>query len=196
MYGPAFGAAAGQIFSIFGLGPRVAALGRDDVVRRATWLVWEQIFGPLDAESADRVYLEFIPIGATLQMPATLWPATREGFGAYWRERVATVDVTAEARRIAHDLLHPRVAPWWLQPLLPRIRLVTVGLLPPRLAQAYGLVLSPKGKAHFEAWMRRARLVSRTYPAGCASPRGTTTYGDCARCAERKSAESKQQKPT
>lgn len=126
-----------------------------------TRVVWERIFGPLDAESADRVYREFAIVGTTLQMPATLWPATREAFDAYWHERVAALQVSAEARHIARDLLHPPVAPWWLRALSPQVRLVTAGLLPPRLARAYGLVLSPKGEARFEAWMHRAR---RIYP--------------------------------
>lgn len=124
-----------------------------------TRLVWEKIFGPLDDASADRVYREFAVVGTTLQLPLESWPADRQAFDAYWRGRLAEVTVTRAARLVASDLLHPRVAPWWLRMLLPQVRLVTAGLLPPQLATSYGLLLSARGRARFERWMRRARLI-------------------------------------
>ena len=88
-------------------------------------------------------------------MPGELWPADRAAFAAYFE--AYPVSVGDDARAVAHDLLHPRV-PRWMRPLVPTLRVVTAGLLPPAVRDAYGL---PHDPVRFDRLVRRIR---RWYP--------------------------------
>ncbi len=124
----------------------------------------ERIWGPLDPASAERVYQENAILGTALQMPEALWPEDRAAFTAYWDDRVATLEVTADARRIARDLLHPTALPWWLMPGMPLVRLLTAGLLPARIRQEYGLPWSRMRQRRFERTFRALAAVYRRLP--------------------------------
>lgn len=108
------------------------------------------VLDPMDEE----LYREYGRIGTALGMPASLWPADRAAFEEYFA--AYPLDVGDDARRIAHDLLHPRS--WWLRRLTPVLTLATAGLLPPALRAAYGL---PFDEPRFERLVRRTR---RWYP--------------------------------
>ena len=51
--------------------------------------------------------------------------------------------VTGTARALAREVLSPGL-PWPARPLLALARLTTVGLLPPRIREAYGFKWSPR----------------------------------------------------
>ena len=124
----------------------------------------ERVWGPLDPASAEAVYRENAILGTALQMPAELWPADSEAFRAYWEDRVSRLEVTADARRIMLDLLHPTALPWWLMPGMPLVRLLTAGLLPPSVRQAYGLPWSRMRQRRFERTFRALAAVYRPLP--------------------------------
>ena len=92
------------------LGPRVQARYQDEMSRQAV------AFG----------------------VPEELLPGSFAAFRRYVDDVVASVDVTEEARELSRGVLAPSIAAP-LRPLLPVARLLTTGLLPPRLRAAYGL---------------------------------------------------------
>jgi uncharacterized protein (DUF2236 family) len=124
----------------------------------------ERVWGPLDPGSTERVYREHAVLGTALQMPPLLWPKDRAAFQAYWDDRVARLEVTADARRIALDLLHPASLPWWLRAGMPLVRLLTAGLLPARVREAYGLPWSTLRARRFELALRMLSAVYRPLP--------------------------------
>jgi uncharacterized protein (DUF2236 family) len=74
---------------------------------------------------------------------------------------VARLEVSDEARDVAHRLLHPAVAPFWLRLAMPLGRVVTAGLLPASVRDAYGLPDQPR---KFRAAIRLLRLLARLTP--------------------------------
>lgn len=138
----------------------VAATLWDSAVR-----MHELVLGPLDARTADRAYVEWVTVGAALQMPAALWPADRAAFAEYWDAAVDRLTVTDEARSVAGALLHPPVAPLWLRAALPVGRLATAGLLPPRLRAAYRMPWGPRRERRFRLLLAATRLVYPRLPA-------------------------------
>lgn len=112
--------------------------------------IHELVLDPVD----DDLYLEYARIGTALGMPAALWPEDRAAFDEYFS--AYPLAVGDDARQIARDLLRPR--PWWLRRLSPTLTLVTAGLLPPAIRDAYGL---PFDAARYDRFVSRAR---RWYP--------------------------------
>jgi uncharacterized protein (DUF2236 family) len=124
--------------------------------------LYERIFGPLDPDTAEIVYQQHSVFGTALQVPASLWPKDRAAFRRYWDDKVATIEVTDEARRVAHDLLHPgKAAPAAIRAGSPLNRLVTAGLLPPRIRDQYGLAWDARRERAFNAFIGMTRA---TYP--------------------------------
>jgi uncharacterized protein (DUF2236 family) len=126
------------------------------------------VLPPVPAEDAERVYREYAVLGTALGMPASLWPRTRADFDTWWNGRLAALEVSADARRVARDLLHPRGpgAPVWLRLVMPLARLVTAGLLDERLRTAFDLPWGPARQRAFDAVMRLTRAVWPWLPAG------------------------------
>ena len=119
------------------------------------------LFGRMPAALADEVYARGAQLGTALQLPPELWPADRAAFAHYWKDAVAGLEVTDEAREVAGKLLHPEVAPPWLRSAMPLGRIVTVGLLPASLRDAYGLTHRPRA---FRAAIRLLRVIVRITP--------------------------------
>ncbi|MDA3806062.1 oxygenase MpaB family protein [Clavibacter sp. CT19] len=101
--------------------------------------MFEIAFGPLPDEVADRVYRQYAVLGTALQVPEGRWPPDRAAFRAYWEERVAILEPTADARRIARALLRGGDGPMWLRSIMPLAALMTAALLPPRIRAGFGL---------------------------------------------------------
>lgn len=99
------------------------------------WRLW----GVLDPAAAEQLYREFAVLGTALGMPSEQWPASREDFQRWFEERVGQVEVTEEARTITRDLFAAEHAPLWIRALMPTARVVTAGMLPPRVRSQLGL---------------------------------------------------------
>lgn len=131
---------------------------RDPELQRwvAATLYWtaERIHDLVLTPADEELYREYASIGTALGMPAAAWPEDRAAFRRYFD--AYPLEVGADARSVAHDLLHPSSR--WLRPFMPTLTRVTAGLLPERIRDAYGLQHDPE---RFERLVRRAR---RWYP--------------------------------
>ena len=107
-------------------------------------LTYEVFVGPLSGAERDRYCDEARRIEPALGIPAGRLPRTRAELCDYMDAMLAGGDiaVTDTARSLAREVLHPPLARP-LRPLLALARLPAVGLLPPRVREAYGLAWSP-----------------------------------------------------
>jgi uncharacterized protein (DUF2236 family) len=123
--------------------------------------VHELVVGPVGDALADELYAASARLGTALQLPAERWPADRAAFERYWADAVARLWVGEDARAVARDLLHPRRAPLWVRAAMPLGRVLTAGLLPQRVREAYGL---PANERAFRRAVRVARVAARLTP--------------------------------
>jgi len=121
----------------------------------------EQIVGPLPPALADEIYSASERLGSTLQVPPGVWPADRAAFENYWADAVAGLEIGDDARGIARDLLRNRAIPWWTRPAMPLVRVVTSGLLPATVRDAYGLPWHPR---RYRAAIGFVRMLRRATP--------------------------------
>jgi uncharacterized protein (DUF2236 family) len=121
----------------------------------------EQIVGPLPPALADEIYAAGERLGSTLQVPPGVWPADRAAFENYWADAVAGLEIGDDARGIARDLLRNRAIPWWTRPAMPLVRVVTSGLLPATVRDAYGLPWHPR---RYRAAIGFVRMLRRATP--------------------------------
>jgi uncharacterized protein (DUF2236 family) len=116
-----------------------------------TAILWyEELFGPLDAAAADKVYEQYAVLGTALQLPARSWPADRAAFRAYWNHMVDTLEVSDEARRVAHDLLSAEHAPLLLKAAMPLNRFLTAAWLPERIRAQYEISWDSRQQRRYE----------------------------------------------
>ena len=99
--------------------------------------------GPADRE---RHWQGSKPFARLFAVPDRVLPETVADFDAYVRETVRGLVVTDDARRIARDILTQRTSPP-LPGAAATARTVTADLLPPALAQAYGIPRTPARRA-------------------------------------------------
>lgn len=121
----------------------------------------ELLHGPLDTGTAAEVHAASAELGEALRVPRGLWPADRAAFDRYWDRAVAGLEVGADARRVAADLFAARAAPWWVRAGMPLGRVITAGLLPETVREAYGLRHRPRA---FAAAIGLARMLARITP--------------------------------
>lgn len=123
-----------------------------------------RLLGPLCEADLDAIYRDYAVIGTALQVPEGAWPVDRAAFATYWSAQLTQLSVDETVWRISHDLLHPRAAPWWLRAVMPLARLVTAGLLPPRLRDAYRLPWGPRRERRFRLALGTIAVVNRGLP--------------------------------
>lgn len=123
--------------------------------------VHERLYGPAALPLREELLARYAPLATSLQVPAELWPTSVAAFDAYWVDAVARLDVTPEARGVAHDLFHPVTIPWWGRLALPFVAALTASLLTPSLRDAFGLPAHPRRSA--AAWSV-ARAAARLAP--------------------------------
>ena len=124
-------------------------------------LIYEQLFGPLEEMEAEKVYRQYAVLGTALQVPAAAWPADRAAFRTYWDHMVATLQVSADARAVARDLLRPSGPPLALRAAMPLNRFLTAAWLPARIRQEYGMPWDEGRQRRYELLMK---LSATVYP--------------------------------
>lgn len=118
--------------------------------------------GPLSDEEWDRYCAEASRVEPLLGVPDGYLPASLPALRRYMRETLASgeIAVSEESRRLAHDILHPRL-PLPLKPFGWFFRLPMVGLLPPSVRTAYGFSWDARRERllHDTAWLVRPVLA-------------------------------------
>jgi uncharacterized protein (DUF2236 family) len=107
-------------------------------------LGYEETYGKLDEETADKVYQEFSVMATGLRVPPEKWPKDRAAFAEYWDKTVASLDITEEGKGVAKDVIYPtKNLPWglWLYAKVtgPTTLITTIELLPERVRNEFGI---------------------------------------------------------
>jgi uncharacterized protein (DUF2236 family) len=123
--------------------------------------MYEEIFGEMDAATAERIYREYAVLAVALRVRPEQWPADRKAFWVYWDQKIATMEITDSAKRVAAELLNNKHLPLYFRVLMPWVRLITAELLPARIRDAYGLKTNKTRRAAQKATVSFARA---TYP--------------------------------
>jgi uncharacterized protein (DUF2236 family) len=100
--------------------------------------VHQRFLQPLRAADAERYYEESTVVAELLGVPRAAQPTDLAQFRDYVRACVASLEVSDTARRLARDVLYPRL-PWPVAPVAELGRQITAGLLPAPLREQYGL---------------------------------------------------------
>jgi len=102
-------------------------------------LAYEFFVHPLSKQDKIQYYDESKRLAQLFEIPENKIPTSLEAFHAYIEEMIAgeTISVSPTAREISREILHPR--PLVLKIGGPLSAFITVGLLPQRLREAYGL---------------------------------------------------------
>jgi uncharacterized protein (DUF2236 family) len=118
-------------------------------------VAYDNFVDPLSAVDAAQYYEESKALARLFEIPEVIVPASLPEFQAYMTAMIAgeQIVVGTAARSLATDILYPPV--WLLKPAGPLQRLITAGLLPVKLREAYGLRWS-------ERRMKRFKLAART----------------------------------
>jgi uncharacterized protein (DUF2236 family) len=141
------------------------ALGDDGDIRHVVRVLDERLDGrPLDRPHADALVRGYGGFAARLQGADAGWPVSRAEFEAWWTGRLAALEVGAEAKAVARDLLSGSGLPAPLRVLMPAVRLVTAALLPPTVRDAYGFRWTPRAQRVANAWLRALGIVRRVLP--------------------------------
>jgi uncharacterized protein (DUF2236 family) len=128
--------------------------------------VHELVFGPLAATAADELYRGYAILGTALQMPHALWPEDRRAFRSWFDAELDRLEVSPAALAVSRELLTIPAAPFWVRAGLPAVRLVTAGLLPPRLRAAFGFHWTPRQQRRFDRMLRVVRVLWPAVPRG------------------------------
>jgi len=128
-------------------------------------VTYQRFVRPLSTPVRERYYQEMKRQAIALEVPeAALPPGLRE-FRTYVSDMAATLVVSDEARDLATEVVRPPV-PLALAPGTALMRLITVGLLPPRLRVAYGYAWSTGRERTLDAVAAAARLAVPLLPDG------------------------------
>lgn len=126
--------------------------------------VYERFVGPLSVEDKDRYCAESSAIEAPLGIPAGRLPRSFGELGRYMDAMLSSraITVTDNARMLARDVLYPPAG--LAAPVLSLVRLQTVGLLPPKIREDYGLPWSARRERLLGVSTGLARTVLRVTP--------------------------------
>lgn len=123
---------------------------------------YKQVVGPLSDADRDRYCAEALIMEPLLGLPEGSLPRT-------WAEAQRVVEgaaqgdalaIGAESRTLARAVLYP--PRWWLLlPCFRPVQLLTIGLLPARVREAYGFRWTPGHARALARWSAAGRCVSR-----------------------------------
>ena len=124
-----------------------------------TGLVMHEAFvGPLSEADREGFYQDMKTVARVFGTPAHVLPDRLADFEEYLRATIASLAVGADARAVRAVVLHPPV-PLALRPGFRVLRPLTVGLLPAKLREAYGLRFGRVQRLALETAERSARLA-------------------------------------
>jgi uncharacterized protein (DUF2236 family) len=129
-------------------------------------LTYQLLVGPLTREERDRYCLEAAVMEPLLGIPAGTLPRDTGALETYMRGTLgsARMAVSPGTRTLARAVLFP---PRWrlLWPAFRPVQLITIGLLPPSVREAYGFTWSERDARALRRWTRAIRILRRVLPA-------------------------------
>ncbi|MEO8222000.1 MAG: oxygenase MpaB family protein [Specibacter sp.] len=125
---------------------------------------YDAVFPALSAPDAESVYAGYGVLGTALGMPAELWPPSCADFEVYWERQLALLSVDDTVRAVARELLAANHVPLWVRVLMPLVRFLTVGLLPPTVREMYGFKWSARKDQALRGLFKAAAVLVRITP--------------------------------
>jgi uncharacterized protein (DUF2236 family) len=125
--------------------------------------------GEMDEETADRHYLEGVPLGTTLQVPEDMWPKDRAAFDRYWQQSLDKVHIDDAVREylwpIAAVRVHGVKLPAFVQRALDNFNLmITTGFLPQRFRDEMKLEWDAARQRRFDRTIGVLRFINHLLP--------------------------------
>ena len=128
-------------------------------------LVYEQLVGPLTIGERDQYCVEAAIMEPLLGMPPELLPRNTAQLATYMRIMLAgeSIVVSDTSRALARAVLYP---PHWhaVWPAFRPMQLLTIGLLPPTIRQAYGFEWGGRDVRALARWTTTLRASLRVLP--------------------------------
>jgi uncharacterized protein (DUF2236 family) len=128
-------------------------------------MTYELLVGPLTREDRDRYCAEAAIMEPMLDIPRGLLPRNTGQLGDYMRGMMhgGRIAVSETSRALARAVLFP---PRWqlLWPAFRAAQLITIGLLPPKIREAYGFRWHARDVDAFVRWTRVLRHVHHALP--------------------------------
>jgi len=126
--------------------------------------MYSRVFGELSEADLEHLYHQSSVYGTALQVKEDMWPSTRAEFEAYWAEMIASVEVDGKIRAFTRNLLSGGDAPFAVRAVMPLQRFMTIGLLPPRLREEFGLPWTRRDQRRFDLFWKVFPPVYRRVP--------------------------------
>ena len=128
-------------------------------------LTYARLVGPLPAGARERYCAEAAIMEPLMGIPPGTLPRTTAALQSYMDGMFdsGTLAVTDTSRRLARGVLHPPISRL-LWPAFRPVRLLTIGLLPPRIRDAYGYRWTPRDARALDRWCTAIRRTRRTLP--------------------------------
>ncbi|KUH64985.1 hypothetical protein AU184_02535 [Mycolicibacterium novocastrense] len=125
----------------------------------------EFLYGPLDDEAADAIYLDARKLGTTLQVREDMWPPDRAAFDEYWKRSLDELRIDEPVREHLHGVAAMAFLPAPLRLLAGRFNLfATTGFLPHEFREHMRLPWSARQQRRFEALLIALRVADRVIP--------------------------------
>lgn len=128
---------------------------------------YERLVRPLSAAEREAYYQDMTVVAERFGCPRHEQPEDHAAFRAYWDEQVATITVTDAGRRLAADVIEPRLPLHLHVPLAPALwvqRLVAVGTLPVPIREQYGYGWDEHQQRRLDRVDAVARTANRLLP--------------------------------
>ncbi|MEU3269717.1 oxygenase MpaB family protein [Saccharomonospora sp. NPDC006951] len=121
--------------------------------------------GPVSAEMTEQFYGSASPLGTTLQVRESMWPADRDAFERYWNTALDEVAIDDTVREYLYRIATLGFLPKPVSTLLgPFNRFVTTGFLPPRFREEMRLEWTPRQQRRFDRLMGAISAVVTRVP--------------------------------
>jgi uncharacterized protein (DUF2236 family) len=127
-------------------------------------VAYDHFVEPLSPGEASQYYEESKLVAQLFEIPESAVPVSLADFQTYMKAMLAgnQIAVGPTARSLANEILHPRV--WLLKPAGPLLRLITAGLLPAQLREAYDLQWNERRGKIFKLAVRTVRALLPLVP--------------------------------
>lgn len=126
---------------------------------------YEALVGPMTDEQREHLYRDAAPLGTTLQVRASMWPAGREAFEDYWQDGLAEVHIDDVIRDHLMSIVRLEFLPLSVQRVFGRVNtFLTTGFLHPPFREQMRLPWTEHDQRRFDQLMRVIAAVVRRLP--------------------------------